>query len=238
MKKYCILLLALAILLSLTACADIPEVTETAGTETILEISPEEEAQALCGGALAKLQGGSYHITTRREFVADGTDTEFEHWKNGEDWMNLSKHKVHNIFFATLNCGGQAFENLANTELEWLDNIQWDVCAGTPQKIPLWLETCRWEEQEVRLLEFDGKTVTVQFLTPYQIGDQTAQGYTVAFHFDKKGDLEKAVMTAIFQNSTGEENRWVDEMTILSTDAVEIAARIEGEFKRALEQNR
>lgn len=241
MKKYLSLLLALAVLLSLTACADAPATTETAGeaTETTLELSPEQEALALCGGALAQLQEGSYHIATRREFVDDGSYTEFEHWKNGEDWMNLSKHKQMNIFFAALYCGGQSFENTANTEMEWVDNIQWNTSSGSAMKIPLWLDNCRWEDQEVQLLDSaeNGKVVTVQFLTPYKIGDQTAEGYTVDFHFDSQRELQKAVMTAVFKNENGRETRWVDEMTIISTYGAEISAKLQGEYQRALEQN-
>lgn len=227
MKKYLTFLLAAALLLSLTACG---------GATT-----PEEDLAA-CGEALEKLQSSDgYHIATRRDLVEDNRYIEFEHWKSGEDWMNLSRHTGVGIFFAKLHCDDQTFENTSNTELRWEKDIQWDVYSDEAVQMPLWLDKIRWKDQQVRHLlstrRLGGRMITVQFLTPYTIGDQTAQGYTVDFYLDRHNNLKKAVMTAVFNYETGDTHQ-VDEMKIVSTDPEKAASKIRDEYARALEQNK
>lgn len=208
------------------------------------ESTPEEDLAA-CRAVMDELQSGdSYHIATRREFVEDGTHTELEHWKSGDDWLDIFCPSTTSVLFATLHKDGQTFDNSKNQVESRKDDIKWNPYPYEAREIPSWLYNCRWEDQQVQLLsaaqKAGGRIVTVQFLTPYDLaGEYTSKGCTVAFHFDRSGDFEKAVMNVVYQYNEKEDEqlRWIDTMTILSTDPEKVAAKIDGEYQRALEQN-
>lgn len=204
-------------------------------------LDPETEIAA-CRAALKELQNQkSCYITSHRAYVDDGTYTDFDYWKNGDDWMEFRQPNGLDVLDAVLYIDGQLFNNSANFKGRRKNDIKWAPYDLDAANFPLWLELCRIEDQEIRHLSsastLGGRIVRTLFLTPYAIGDQSAEGYTVDFYLDRNGHLKKAVMSALFKTDNGGEDHWRDEMTVVTIDPEKVAARIDREYRRALEQN-
>lgn len=229
MKKYLAILLLTALFLGLTGCGA-PNQPPT----------PEEELAA-CRTVLEEFQSqDSYRVHEYSVFDSDvilNEDSHAEYWKHGEDWLRLQWPLPEDLF-AYLYKDGVAYESVGNSSER---NITWYESPNVFY-MPLWLYTCNWDELEIAYVStgyLDGtKQITLEVHTPIEDRCGRAENCTMEFHFDKKGRLESIVTEgryfAEYSDEHGDGIRSV--YTLLSRDPEEIAARIDREYQRALEQ--
>lgn len=226
------------------------------GRSTDLSTPPDPETElAVCRAAMEELQShDSIQFSIRRDFSsALNGFTMIDFWRRGEDWFETAQADGDTILHATMYCSGQYFDNFQNF-IESRDyDIKWNRASPIPDETP-WLYVFRWENQEVTHVSTgytaDGRVVKARFDSPYIFfNTYVSQGYQAEFHFDKKENLDKVVLSvtgvredAVRDNNgkTGEyrevKDSWVDTITVLSTDDKKIGQRIDKEYEHALNQ--
>lgn len=200
--------------------------------------TPEDELAA-CRAVLEEFQNhDSYHVHEYNVYDSDiilNEDSHSDYWKHGEDWLRLQRPLPEDLF-ASLCKDGVTFENVGNSSEH---NITWYENPNVFH-MPLWLHTCDWEKLDIAYVStgyLDGaKQITLEVRTPVEDCGRRAERLTMEFHFDKKGNLESIVTDgryfAEYSDENGDGIRSV--YTILSTDPEEIAAKIDGEYQKAL----
>lgn len=213
--------------------------TGCSGSAPDLSTPPDPAAElAACRTVLEEFQSqDSYHLKGRAEFTDALNDyTEYESWKHGEDWLQVQMPQGGDVF-GYLRRGGDYFTTeRADFELgvSWPDDLKWGA-MDFDRSWDHWLHQYKWEDLNPihvsTAMTGEGRTITAAVTVPEENID-----YLVEFSFDSKGDFQNFVI----REPSGSENTpdlSVDVLTIVSTDETEIAARIDGELKRAMEQN-
>lgn len=262
MKKRLCFLYFLTILLIFTGCAeqerpgaemDQYRISLSQEQEkTPIQVS-QEDALAACGAVLRDLQSReSLCLYDQREYEGEGAfggGSQILHWKSGEDWMEKNCALIwiparggiyEETMLTYVSRQGEYFYGVENGVL---NEHSYTSVGWWGEELPQsWLLSCHWDTQQVQLRDAfrteTGKSYLLEFATPYQIMRKsylqpvTTRDYTVEFYFDHGGNFEKAVMKGDYLDSSQGEVSITSIMSVVSTDAQEIAGRIDAEMKR------
>lgn len=196
---------------------------------------PEEELAA-CRAVIQELQShDSYHIHEYAVYDSDivlNEDSNADLWRHGNDWLRL-QWPVEDDLFAYLCKDGVTYESLGNSSE---NNIAWFETESVFD-VPLWLYTCDWDALDIVYISTGyadrEKTITLEVRTPVEQGGEVADTCELEFSFDGKGTIRSIVMDGLFHADYGDCGVR-STFTILSTDPEEIAAKIDGEYQKAL----
>lgn len=247
MKRLILLLISAILLLTLAACG---------GSQDLSTPPDPEDELALCQSALEAFQaqkGWQVHESSeyQSDIILNSTGTT-DHWKHGEDWLQVSDplpEDPQECVFGYLCKNGERYstewgshEGLGGS---WADDLKWGADRA-PYDLKPWLENFIWTETKIAYVStelVDGqKVITVLVTTPWVCSEENpdlgvADEYTVAFSLNAKGILTQAVVDVTFKDARGGVVTIQHTVhTIVSTDEAKAAARIDGEYARAMEQ--
>ena len=185
----------------LGACALNPEEQE-AGTD---------EAQLLenCRQVLQQIrESEAYEIITERENygtdVLNNTST-FHVWRHGEDWLKIDTVPEDTIsaIFAYMYVEERWYEGTSFVEDGISTGIEWREGTDPGVSFP-WLAEYVWEDGEVTLDSVEdtgsGTVVHLSIRAPFNLGELTAEEYTINFIFDADGNFLAARVSVGFPN--------------------------------------
>lgn len=243
MKKCIFLLLTAVLVFTLTACADSPDRSSP----------PDPEAElALCRSALEDFQAqSSYQIHKSCQYDSYyilNSSSESDYWKHGEDWMHVNRPLPDDPsegIFAYIGKDGRIFSTERGAWSSW-ERINWSAHDEWPWHEAPWLETFCWEENEIAYASTamldNQKVITVLVTTPWVASEEdpdlgVADEYQLAFHLNTKGSLEQVVVDVTFKDERGAKVTTEHSVhSVVTTEEAKIAAKINREFGRALEQ--
>lgn len=202
------------------------------GPDVDTQEMPEQAVVDACRAMLESFQAGSYYV--RREGDKEGAPVPEEFFLKHEGnqlWAMETPVLGYVGRLATLAANGAVFQAVEGTWSE--EDTRWEETEATNLSLPLpWLASFHWNPDTVAYMGQVEGSYMVRVDEPYPNGSGTSDHYFVSFNFDESGIFTGVEITVDLYMET-EQNY---KETIVTTDPAVVAAEIDREYQRALEQ--
>lgn len=215
--------------------------------ENLSEVLTGDKAQNVTNACKALLQAfqesGSYHIRISQRNTGEdmpNQTTYMEHWKNGENWMHITRVPQDGILdglpamdsvYASLGWNGKRFFTMPGPGTDREGNILWSP-SEDEKKYPPEIYTLDMDLTHAAYvagsLEHGCFGVMFRGETPEAWGEGYGKEYALGFYFTEDGAL--GCMTLKTVGKSGFEQT----IEILSTDPEKVSAQIEAEYQNAV----
>ena len=195
----------------------------------------EEEQAALdkCRAVMDAVQGGSYHIISRR--VNTGTEANKGYERNvryhSGDWLSIT-----NALTAeeTVNTDVQKSSLYAGEKCFAYTGDQWVETAGTGETVEPWLASFAWNKTYVAyqgtLTDDNGECVMFRVDKKFEDFEDFDPHYFVNFYFDTNGRFRNVYL----QGNLYQPNAFTLTESIVSLDEAAIQAEIRQEYEKTI----
>lgn len=193
--------------------------------------SQEQTALDACQTMLESFQAGSYYVRREGEKIGVRDQTWSFLYNEGDRLQIVALDVVDHIErHAVLQADGSEFRAIPGTWSQ--EEIQWQIKEDSASFILPWLASFEWNPDAVAYMGQVEGSYMIRVDEPYPNQSGTWDHYFVNFYYDESGTFTGVKITADLYMET-EQNY---EETIVTTDPAVIAAEIDREYQRALEQ--